>query len=382
MRHTSNAFDRWPIPVQSPSMNSGHIVAVNLPGQEYKIHVKPGVLNEAGAILRELRPQIGKVGIMTDTVVDGYHLKALQQALLKSDITQVCATVPSGETYKTLETLLPVFTTFLQAKIDRQTPVLALGGGVIGDMAGFVAASILRGVPFVQIPTTLLSMVDASVGGKTGINHSVGKNLIGAFHQPIAVLADPMTLQTLPARELRGGLAECIKHDCIRDAAGFADLEKNIPRALDLDIDYLTDLVAHNVEIKARVVEADQFEKGERAHLNFGHTFGHAIESVSRYEYSHGEAVALGMTAAVYTSAKLGLLSEIARQRIVDVIRIAKLPTTGMRLKVDDIIDNMFFDKKVKDGKLRFILLDKIGHAIVRDDVPMELVREAVESLQ
>ena len=301
-------------------MNSGHIVDVNLPGQEYKIHVKPGVLNEAGTILRELRSNVSKVGILTDTVVDGLHLKALQHALAAADITAVVAVVPTGETYKTLQTLLPVFNTFLQAKIDRDTPILALGGGVIGDMGGFVAASILRGVPFVQIPTTLLAMVDASVGGKTGINHNVGKNLIGAFHQPIAVLADPLLLKTLPPRELRGGLAECIKHDCIRDVQGFGDLERNITRSLELDIEYLTDLISHNVAIKARVVEADQFEKGDRAHLNFGHTFGHAIESVSRYEYSHGEAIALGMTAAVYTSQMLGLINEVARHRIIDVI--------------------------------------------------------------
>src|SRR5439155_1065280 len=162
----------------------------------------------------------------------------------------------------------------LTAGIERSTPILALGGGVIGDVVGFVAATILRGVPLVQIPTTLLAMVDASVGGKTGVNHAVGKNLIGAFHQPIAILIDPTVLKTLPPRELRSGLAECIKHDIIRDADGFSRLEQNIPRALALDMNYLTDLVAHNVAIKARVVEPDPFEKAERAHLNFGHTFG------------------------------------------------------------------------------------------------------------
>src|SRR5256714_7172508 len=188
-----------------------------------------------------------------------------------------------------------------------------MGGGVIGDMAGFVAATVLRGVPFVQVPTTLLAMVDASVGGKTGVNHSTGKNLIGAFHQPIAVFIDPEVLRTLPERELRGGLAECIKHDIIRDSDGFARLEKNIARALSLDLDYLAELVAHNVAIKARVVEADPFEKGERAHLNFGHTFGHAIETVSHYSYSHGECVALGMVAAAKLAMDLGMIDDAAR---------------------------------------------------------------------
>src|SRR3712207_6452040 len=188
---------------------------------------------------------------------------------------------------------------------------------MIGDMAGFIAATVLRGIPFVQIPTTLLAMVDASVGGKTGVNHAVGKNLIGAFHQPIAVFADVETLRTLPPRELRGGLAECIKHDVIRDADGFAKLEQNIHRALSLDMQYLSELVAHNVAIKARVVEADPFEKGERAHLNFGHTFGHAIETVSHYEYSHGESVALGMAAAAHLAVELKMLDETSKRRIV-----------------------------------------------------------------
>src|SRR5207244_12783711 len=171
-------------------------------------------------------------------------------------------TIPAGEQHKNLRTLLPVYDELLAGRIELSTPILAVGGGVIGDMTGFAAATILRGVPFIQVPTTLLAMVDASVGGKTGINHRVGKNLIGAFHQPIAVLIDPTVLKTLPARELRSGLAECIKHDIIRDADGFSSLEKNIHRALALDMEYLTDLVAHNVAIKARLVESDPFEKG------------------------------------------------------------------------------------------------------------------------
>jgi 3-dehydroquinate synthase len=249
-------------------------------------------------------------------------------------------------------------------------------------MTGYAAASILRGVPFVQMPTTLLSMVDASVGGKTGVNHAVGKNLIGAFHQPIAVFIDPETLRTLPRRELVGGLAECIKHDIIRDAEGFSRLESQIDRALALDIDYLAQLVAHNVAIKARVVEADPFEHADRAHLNFGHTFGHAIETVSKYSCSHGECVALGMTAAAHAAVRLGLLDEASRQRILGVIQKAGLPTTGLKLPVTDVVDAMIYDKKVRAGKVRFILPDRIGHVIIRDDLHAQIVREAVESLQ
>jgi 3-dehydroquinate synthase len=206
--------------------------------------------------------------------------------------------------------------------------------------------------------------------------------LIGAFHQPIAVFADPETLRTLPPRELRGGLAECIKHDVIRDADGFAKLEQTVSRAIGLDMDYLTELVAHNVAIKARVVEADPFEKAERAHLNFGHTFGHAIENVSHYAYSHGESVALGMAAAAQLAVDLEMLDEASRRRIVAVIESAGLPARGLRLDTDAVVDAMAFDKKVKDGKLRFVLPDRIGQVVIRDDVPVAAVKRAVKAIR
>jgi 3-dehydroquinate synthase len=362
-------------------MTEGTVVPVKLADNPYEISVRPGILAEVGNVLSSL-VKSRKVAVVTDSHVGPNHLKTLQTSLLAAGLEAVVATIPAGETYKTIQYVLPVYDQLLGAKIERGTPVLALGGGVIGDMAGFVAATVLRGVPLVQIPTTLLAMVDASVGGKTGVNHAVGKNLIGAFHQPIAVLIDPTVLKTLPPRELRGGLAECIKHDCIRDAEGFARLENQIVRALALDMDYLTELVAHNVAIKARVVEADPFEGGKRAHLNFGHTFGHAIETVSQYQYSHGESVALGMTAAAYLSRKLALIDEASRRRIITVIEAAGLPTRGMKLDPAAVAETMVFDKKVKGGRVRFILLDRIGHAVIRDDVPPELVREVVESLR
>jgi 3-dehydroquinate synthase len=357
------------------------VVPVHLPDAPYDITIRPGLLADAGAILTE-RTKSRKVAIITDSHVGPAHAKTLTASLSAAGLECIVATLPAGETYKTINYILPVYDHLLAAKIERTTPILALGGGVIGDMAGFIAATVLRGVPFVQIPTSLLAMVDASVGGKTGINHAVGKNLIGAFHQPIAVLIDPAVLKTLPDRELRGGLAECIKHDCIRDAEGFARLETQIGKALTLDLDYLTELVAHNVAIKARVVEADVYEKGERAHLNFGHTFGHAIEAVSQYHYSHGESVALGMAAAAYVSQQLGLIDEDSCRRITAVIDAAGLPTTGLKLDADAVVEAMIFDKKVRGGKIRFVLLDRIGHAIVRDDVPVPLVKEAVECLR
>jgi 3-dehydroquinate synthase len=361
-------------------MAEGTIVSVQLPTTPYDITVRPGLLGDLGLlILPRIRSK--KVAVVLDSHVGPLYRKTLESSFAAADLEATFATLPAGETYKTIQYLLPMYDLFLGAKLERGTPVIAVGGGVIGDMAGFVAATLLRGVPFIQVPTTLLAMVDASVGGKTGINHAVGKNLIGAFHQPIAVFADPAVLKSLPPRELRGGLAECIKHDCIRDADGFATLERDITRALSVDLDYLTQLVAHNVAIKARVVEADPFEKAERAHLNFGHTFGHAIETISKYQYSHGEAVALGMAAAVYVSRKLGMLDAHSAERIINVIKRAGLPVSGLTLEPSEVVDALVFDKKVQSGKIRFVLLDRIGHAVIRDDVSTELVLEAILSL-
>jgi len=357
------------------------VVPVKLERERYDITIRRGLLAEIGARVSKLSNS-KKAAIVTDSTVGPYYAKIVAGSLRSAGIEPITATIQAGEEHKALADLAAVFDALLNAKIERATPVLALGGGMIGDMAGFVAATVLRGVPFVQVPTTLLAMVDASVGGKTGVNHSTGKNLIGAFHQPIAVLIDPDVLRTLPERELRGGLAECIKHDIIRDAEGFARLESNISRALAVDLDYLAELVEHNVAIKARVVEADPFEKGERAHLNFGHTFGHAIETVSHYSYSHGQCVALGMAAAATLAVDLGMIDDDSRKRIVSLIEKAKLPARGLQLPVRDVMDAMHSDKKVKGGRMRFILPDRIGHVVIRDDVSAELVTKAVESLR
>lgn len=357
------------------------IVAVKADGNRYDITIRRGLLSEIGPVLRSLT-RASRAGLLTDSQVGPPYAGPVADSLRGAGIEPIVATVPAGEDQKTLDSVGRVYDVLLSAKIERSTPIVALGGGVIGDMGGFVAATILRGVPFVQAPTTLLAMVDASVGAKTGVNHAVGKNLIGAFHQPIAVLIDPAVLKTLPERELSGGLAECIKHDIIRDANGFAELERDIRRAFELDLDYLTRLIAHNVAIKAKVVEADPFEKGERAHLNFGHTFGHAIETVSGYTYSHGQCVALGMAAASQLAVELGMLDAESRRRIVAVIQQAKLPVAGLALATRDVVDAMKFDKKVRGGKVRFVLPDRIGHVIIRDDVPPQLVSRAVDSLR
>jgi 3-dehydroquinate synthase len=356
-------------------------VSINLPTGSYNISIEPGLLARAGEELRRISNS-AKAAIITDSHVGELHLQMLEKSLQSSGFETISATVPAGERHKTLTMLLPVYDRLLSARIERSTPIIALGGGVVGDMAGLVAATILRGVPFVQVPTTLLAMVDASIGGKTGVDHSAGKNLIGAFHQPIAVLIDPQTLATLPLAELQNGLAECIKHDLIRDGKSFDQLDAKIERVLKLDMEALTDLIAHNVAIKAKVVEADPFEKGERAHLNFGHTFGHAIEATSKFSHSHGQSVALGMCAAAFVSQKLGYIDAGQRRRIVATIGSAGLPTDGMKLDADKVFEAMAFDKKVKQGRIRLVLLEKIGKATIRDDVPADLIREALETLR
>ncbi len=357
------------------------IVSVNLANHCYDVHVDRGLIARAGDIIRSLTKS-KKIGIVTDTSVAPHFLSPLATSLRSSEFDVVECIVPSGETHKHLGTISQIFDAFLSQKWERSSPIIALSGGVIGDMTGYAAASILRGVPFIQMPTTLLSMVDASVGGKTGINHAAGKNLIGAFHQPIVVLADIDTLQTLPKREFVSGLAECIKHEIIRDADGFDRLEKTIGRALALDADYLTQLVAHNVAIKARVVEVDPHEHGERAHLNFGHTFGHGIERASNYALTHGECVGLGMIAATRTARALGMIDALSVTRIEKLITASGLPVSGLKVSTDEIFNTMHSDKKVRDAKLRFVLPDRIGHVVVRDDVPDSLVRNAIESLR
>ncbi len=356
-------------------------VRVALPDRPYDIRIEPGLIDRAGAALRAVSKST-RVGVVTDSNVGPIFLERLSASMQSAGFDVVTATLSAGEQHKTLPALLPVFDTFLGARFERSMPIIALGGGVVGDMTGFVAATLLRGVPFIQMPTTLLSMVDASVGGKTGVDHAAGKNLIGAFHQPAAVLIDPQVLTTLPPREFRSGLAECIKHEIIRDADGFAQMEEQLESILRLEPTLLAELIAHNVQIKANVVIADPFEHGERAHLNFGHTFGHAIESVSQFAYAHGEAIALGMCAATFAATELKMIDPATRDRIRRLVGRAGLPTSGMMLDIDRVMESMYFDKKVNAGRIRFVLPDRIGHVAVYDDLSPELVKAALDSLR
>jgi 3-dehydroquinate synthase len=295
----------------------------------------------------------------------------------------VTHTIPSGESYKTLDTVRELYDVLLDAHMERRSPVIALGGGVTGDMAGFVAATYLRGVPFVQCPTTLLAMVDASVGGKVGVNVSHGKNLIGAFHQPHAVMIDPLVLKTLPAREIRCGLAECVKHGVIRDAELFNWTADNLDAILALDPQVMVELLRRNVQIKADVVMEDEKEIGVRAHLNFGHTFAHAIEATAGYGViEHGEAVSLGMVAATTLAVERSLCPPQVLEQLAALLSSIGLPVRADLPDTPTLMNAMRLDKKVKDNRLRLVLPTRLGDVIIRNDIEDEAVAAAWEAIR
>lgn len=307
-----------------------------------------------------------RVAIVTNTVVAPLYLKRLETMLTAAGKSCIAIVLPDGEEEKNVSNLMRIFDALLANKCDRKTTLLALGGGVIGDMTGFAAATYMRGVPFVQVPTTLLAQVDSSVGGKTAINHPLGKNMIGAFYQPQAVLADTATLATLPDRELSAGMAEVIKHGAIIDAEFFAWLEINISKLMARDDVALAYAIQRSCEIKAKVVRQDEREGGLRAILNFGHTFAHAIEVGMGYgTWLHGEAVGCGMVMAADLSERLGYLSTAERARVVALVQAAGLPFTAPDLGAERWLDLMAVDKKNEDGKIKFILLKPLGHPLI-----------------
>ena len=339
-------------------------VNVDLGERAYPIHIGAGLIGRTELFAPHITGS--SVTIVTNTTVDPLYGDALRAALAPLGKRVSTVVLPDGEAYKNWETLNLIFDGLLTERADRKTTLVALGGGVIGDMTGFAAACYMRGVPFIQVPTTLLSQVDSSVGGKTGINHPLGKNMIGAFHQPQAVLADIDTLRTLPARELAAGMAEVIKHGAIADADYFAWIEQNIKGLNECDTDLMAEAVRGSVRIKAAVVAQDERETGLRATLNFGHTFGHAIEAGLGYgEWLHGEAVGCGMVMAADLSHRLGFIDIDTRNRITALTRAADLPTVAPDLGVDRFIDLMRVDKKAEAGEIKFVLLRKLGQAFV-----------------
>ncbi len=351
---------------------------LELDNHAYPIHIGEGLLANADLIKPALKGQKRAVVVTNETVAPLY-LAQLQATLASLDCSIVPIVLPDGEHHKNWQTLNLIYEGMLRANCERKTPVIALGGGVVGDMAGFAAATYQRGVPFIQVPTTLLSQVDSSVGGKTAINHELGKNMIGAFYQPNLVLADTSVLATLSDRELRAGLAEVIKYGILGDLPFFEWLEQNIDALIARDTDALQYAIKRSCEDKARIVEADEKEGGVRALLNLGHTFGHAIETGLGYgAWLHGEAVAAGMVIAADVSRRLGILGAAEQTRIVELIRRARLPTQSPDLGIDRYLELMGHDKKVESGKIRFVLVSAIGQAVIRGDVPESVLGDAI----
>ena len=324
-----------------------------------------------------------QVMIVSNTTVAALYLQRYLTQFQEMGKTVATCILPDGEKYKDFQHLHLIFDALLEAGFNRDCTLVALGGGVIGDMAGYAAASFQRGVNFVQIPTTLLSQVDSSVGGKTGINHPLGKNMIGAFKQPEAVLADMAVLDTLPERELSAGLAEVIKYALLGDESFLVWLEANMPALMQRDMQVLAEAVYRCCAHKARIVANDETEKGERALLNLGHTFGHAIESYLGYgEWLHGEAVATGMVMAATLSQQMGWLNAEDVERVQDILRAAKLPIVCPKIPLDQFLGYMSHDKKVLNGQLRLILLKKLGEAVITRDFSTDALAYAITAHQ
>lgn len=344
-------------------------IRVELKERSYDIHVGRGILKDVGRLVRDLGLK-GRAAVITNPTVGGLYGGAVADGLASAGLSPFFITVPDGEEYKSIEEASKIYDALISERLERSSPIIALGGGVIGDMAGFVAATYLRGVPYIQVPTTLLSQVDSSVGGKTAVNHPKGKNLIGAFYQPRAVFIDPDVLKTLPEREVKAGLAEVVKYGVIWDAGFFSFLEENASKLMKPGPE-IERAIEASCRIKAEVVGLDEKEEGLRAILNFGHTFGHAIEALAGYgAYRHGEAVAIGMRMAARLSERLGLCRECG-PRLEGLLKALGIPFSPPAIPSADFLDAMRLDKKVVGKRIRFVLAIELGKVVLQE-VPEE----------
>ena len=356
------------------------IVKVNLGTRSYHIKVAPGLLSTLGAECARLQFS-SRCAVITDGKVEPLYAKKACRSLKHAGFDPLLVSVPAGERAKSLKTVERCYNQFAAHRIERKSLVIALGGGVVGDLAGFIAATYLRGLPFVQVPTTLLAQVDSSVGGKTGVNLKAGKNLVGAFHQPQLVLCDLDTLNTLPAREYRAGLAEVVKYGVIADRALFDRLEHTMPALLQRNLALLAAVIARCCEIKAQVVAEDETESGLRAILNFGHTVGHALEAISGYgKYLHGEAISIGQVAAAQLSVDLLNLPAGDAARITSLLNAAGLPTRVKlnRAQKQRLLNAMRLDKKVSSGEIKFVLARELGKVQFGCKVPLNALNRAL----
>lgn len=357
-------------------------LTVQLEERSYPIRIGEGTLSELPEIMQGLKVK-GAVAIVSDTNVAPLYGERVLALLREAGLRPVLCSMPAGEEHKRLARIEELCGEFLEAGMDRSSLVIALGGGVVGDVAGYAAASFMRGVRFIQIPTTVVAQVDSSVGGKTGVNHPAGKNIIGAFHQPSVVLIDLEMLRTLPNRELKAGLAEVIKHGVIADEGLFAFMENHVQAILNKNLDALELPVRRSCKIKSAVVAEDEREHGLRANLNYGHTFGHGIEAVTHYEkFLHGEAVALGMHAAGHLALELGLVDRAFVERQRACIAAYGLPVAWPDIPVDATLAAMKHDKKVRAGTMKFVVADRLGHVVQRTDVTEDQARRALEALR
>jgi len=357
------------------------IVHIKLDDRSYDIHIGRGVLSDAGALISKACKAKSAL-VVTNKRIGELYSDGIVQSLESAGIAAHVMIVPAGERYKTLRTVAAIYEKALDCRLDRSSLMIGLGGGIVGDMTGFAAATFLRGIEFVQIPTSLLAQVDASIGGKTGVNLSRGKNLVGSFHQPKLVLIDTGVLRTLPRREFRSGLAEIIKHGIIRDIDYFKFLEANLDLILGMDDSILERTIERSCEIKAEVVGQDERESGLRRILNYGHTVAHAVERLTHYRtYKHGEAVSIGMVSVAFIARELGNAESDLVGRIVELIRRSGLPyALPADISVQDIVSAMGFDKKVSQGRLHAVLANSIGDAFVESDIAPEVWVKALEA--
>jgi 3-dehydroquinate synthase len=353
-------------------------VTLNTGKQQYDIITGAGLLTRTGILMKERGLAGGKAVVVTDDTINGLHANTLKKSLEENGFEVLVIVVPSGEEQKSLERAGKLYNDLTEFYTERNTPLLALGGGVIGDLAGFVAATYMRGLPLVHVPTTLLAQVDSSIGGKTAVDHGQLKNTIGVFYQPVMVVADIDTLKTLPEDELANGLAEVIKSAAVRNRNLFSFLETNIKKVRELHPEVLENMISETARIKAEIVARDEREEGLRGILNYGHTIGHAIEAVSGFRFKHGQAVAIGMMAAAKISSRMGILDESEVVRLEKLIMAAGLPVQMPELDIEKVVLAMQHDKKVRDDKIRFVLLKSIGNAFISDEVYPALVKEVL----
>ena len=357
-------------------------VKVGLGDRSYRILIEAGIIDHVGEHARSILGEKPRCAfIVSNPTVDALYGSRLAVSFKRAGFSIVRRLIGDGERYKNLITTQRLYSQLIQERLERSDIIVALGGGVVGDISGFVAGTYLRGIKYVQVPTTLLAHIDSSVGGKTGVNHKLGKNMIGVFHQPSLVVIDPVTLKTLPERQVRAGLYEAIKYGVIRDSSLFNRITGRMGMLKCVDIGELSHLITRSCRIKAKVVELDEREGGLRRILNFGHTVGHALESITHYRrFLHGEAVGYGMRAAARVAEEMGLLDPIKRETICRVIKeLGRLPRAD-DIEVSEIISAMLYDKKVESGHIVMILPEEIGSVVIRDDISSRALRSALRT--